>query len=56
MRYSIESDAATENIGVAPKSLLPEIFRDQSDVSPFLFFRQKIAAQNRVNAEHIEIV
>jgi len=51
------SENALSRIRIASEAfLLPEIFRYQREVGAFLFFRQKIAAENRANAQHIEIV
>src|SRR5438552_14904972 len=56
VRCSIEREASPNHIRIATEAFLPEIFCHQCDVGAFLFFWQKIAAKNWVNAQHIEIV
>jgi hypothetical protein len=56
VRRSVESDVSPNHIRIASEAFLPEIFRHQGDVGAFLFFRQKIAAEDRTDAKDIEIV
>ena len=47
VRRSVESDVSPNHIRIASEAFLPEIFRHQGDIGAFLFFRQKIAAEDR---------
>ena len=53
---AVERDAAADYIRIAAEPFLPEIFRDHRHIGALFFFRQKIAAENRTHAEHVEIV
>src|SRR4029077_5343592 len=56
VRHAVESDAATNDIGVPAHSFLPEIFRDHCHVGAFFFVRQKATATDGMHPEHVEIV
>src|SRR5207248_5758524 len=56
VRRPIEGNAPSNHIRIASETFLPEILRHQCDVGAFLFFRQKIATKNWMNAQQIEIV
>jgi len=44
------------NTPIATEPLLPEGFRDQRHIGALFFFGQKIPAEDRANAKHVEIV
>ena len=56
MRHAIQRNATTDHILVAAEPFPPEILRHHRDVRAFLFVRQKIAAANWTNTQHIEII
>jgi hypothetical protein len=56
VRHAIESDAAANDVRVSAHSLPPEIFGDHCHISGFLFIRQKVAATNRTQTEHVKII
>ncbi len=56
MRRAIERDAASNHTRVAAEAFLPEVLRHQRDIGSFLFFREKIATENRANTQHVKIV
>src|SRR5256885_1860440 len=43
-----------DHVWIAAQSPFPKTIRDHSDIGAFLFLRQKCAAANRAQAEHIE--
>src|SRR3954464_13965362 len=54
--HSVECDAAAEDRRVGVEPLTPETLRHHYNVSFALFLRQKIAAENRMDAKQFEIV
>src|SRR5205807_121185 len=56
VRHAVQSDAATDHIRIAAQPFLPKSFRDQRDICALFFLRQKVSAQNWMNAKNIEIV
>src|SRR4029077_18594577 len=56
VRDAVEYERASDHVWIAPQSPFPKTIRDDSDIGAFLFLRQKCAAPNRAQAEHIEPV
>src|SRR5438552_719300 len=56
MGHAIQDDAAPDHVWITGHAFSPEIFRHHRDISALFFFRQKVAATNRTNSEHIEII
>src|SRR5438132_7889923 len=56
VRDAVEYKRASDHVWIAAQSPFPKTIRDHSDIGAFLFLRQKCAAANRAQAEHIEPV
>src|SRR5437588_1410994 len=54
VRDTVECERAPDHVWIAAQSSFPKTIRDHSDIGAFLFLRQKCAAANRAQAEHIE--
>ena len=54
--HAVERERASDHIRIAAEPRFPEMFRDHRDIGAFLFLRQKCAAADRAQAEHIEII
>src|SRR5881275_1954034 len=54
VRDAVEYKRASDHVWIAAQSPFPKAIRDHSDIGAFLFLRQKCAAANRAQAEHIE--
>src|SRR6476619_4269007 len=54
VRDAVQYKRASDHVWIAAQSPFPKTIRDHSDIGAFLFLRQKCAAPNRVQAEHIE--
>src|SRR5437868_9167191 len=54
VRDAVEYKRASDHVWIAAQSPFPKSIRDHSDIGAFLFLRQKCAAPNRAQAEHIE--
>src|SRR6476660_6725048 len=54
VRDAVEYKCASDHVWIAAQSPFPKTIRDHSDIGAFLFLRQKCAAPNRAQAEHIE--
>src|SRR4026208_2132871 len=54
VRDAVEYERASDHVWIAAQSPFPKTIRDHSDIGAFLFLRQKCAAPNRAQAEHIE--
>ena len=56
MRDAVECERAPDHVWIAAQSRFPKTLRDHRDIGAFLFLRQKCAAANRAQAEHIELI
>src|SRR6476660_9643982 len=54
VRDAVEYERASDHVWIAAQSPFPKTIRDHSDIGAFLFLRQKCAAPNRAQAEHIK--
>src|SRR5436190_15475910 len=54
VRDAVKCERAPDHVWIATQSCFPKTIRDHSDIGAFLFLRQKCAAANRAQAEHIE--
>src|SRR5437773_11395083 len=54
VRDAVECERTSDHVWVARQSPFPKAIRDHSDIGAFRFLRQKCAAANRAQAEHIE--
>src|SRR5436190_22539267 len=54
VRDAVKCERAPDHVWIATQSCFPKAIRDHSDIGAFLFLRQKCAAANRAQAEHIE--
>src|SRR5437588_8022827 len=54
VRDTVECERAPDHVWIAAQSSFPKTIRDHSDIGAFLFLRQKCAAANRAQSEHIE--
>src|SRR5947207_9393473 len=54
VRDAVECERAADHVWIAAQSPFPKTIRDHSDISAFLFLRQKCAAANRAQAKHVE--
>src|SRR5581483_6885642 len=54
--HSVQSNAASNHIGISAEAFLPETFCDQCDIGAFFLLRKKIPSADRPNAQHLEIV
>src|SRR5438046_6801775 len=54
VRDAVECQRAPDHVWIAAQSPFPKTIRDHSDIGAFLFLRQKCAAANRAQAEHVE--
>ena len=53
---AVERDAPADHTRIGAKSFAPEVLRNQADIIPHFFLLKKIAAENRMNAQQIEII
>jgi hypothetical protein len=58
VRFAVEHHRAIENVGIAAEPVLPDCVAHDHDrrCARFLVFREKRAADRRLDAEHLEIV
>src|SRR5438876_1354375 len=54
VRDAVECERAPDRVWIAAQSHFPKTIRHHSDIGAFLFLRQKCAAANRAQAEHIK--
>ena len=52
----VERDAPADHTRIGAKSFAPEVLRNQADIIPHFFLLKKDAAENRMNAQQIEII
>src|SRR5437016_3077319 len=54
VRDAVDYERASDHVWIAAQPPFPKTIRDHSDIGAFLFLRQKCAAPNSAQAEHIK--